>query len=203
MATDVAQREATGNSRPAIRGGPVLVASLTAADVPGWAVRRPQVTKLMIRGFRELRAGAVSRAGLVEAARSSGCRLVAITAPAGYGKSTFLAEWAAAEDRRVVWVRLDRFDDDPAMLVVSLASACCRAGLGGADLVAGMEGAGGPAAGDRHAGVQPHGRHERGRHDGQSDRQPGIRQRHFRATALSRRFPVCGIRSSGQARIGQ
>ena len=48
------------------------------------------------------RHGAVSRVGLVEAARSSGCRLVAVTAPAGYGKSTFLAQWAQAEDRRLV-----------------------------------------------------------------------------------------------------
>ena len=38
------------------------------------------------------RPAAVSRAGLVEAARSSGRRLVAVTAPAGYGKSTFLAQ---------------------------------------------------------------------------------------------------------------
>ena len=88
------------------------------------------------------RPGAVSRAGLVRAARSSDCRLVAVTAPAGYGKSTFLAEWAAAEDRRVAWVSLDRFDDDPARLLGSLTSAYCRAGLGGTDLVAGT---GGPA----------------------------------------------------------
>ena len=86
------------------------------------------------------RPGAVSHADLVKTARSSGCRVVAITAPAGYGKSTFLAEWAAAEDRRVAWVSLDRFDDDPGMLLVSLASAYCRAGLGSADLVADMTG---------------------------------------------------------------
>ncbi len=88
------------------------------------------------------RPGAVSRGGLVEAARSSDCRLVAVTAPAGYGKSTFLAEWAEAEDRRVAWASLDRFDDDPAMLLVSLASAYCRAGLGRADLVAALAGPG-------------------------------------------------------------
>ncbi len=86
------------------------------------------------------RAGTVSRGDLAETARSSICRLVAVTAPAGYGKSTFLAEWAAAEDRRVAWVSLDRFDDDPAILLVSLASAYCRAGLGSADLVADMRG---------------------------------------------------------------
>ena len=88
------------------------------------------------------RPGVVSRAGLVQTARSSGCRLVAVTAPAGYGKSTFLAEWAAAEDRRVAWVSLDHLDDDPAALLVSLASAYCRAGLGSADLVADMAGPG-------------------------------------------------------------
>src|SRR6516225_397648 len=86
----------------------------------------------------EPRAGSVSRAGLVETARSSHCRVVGVTAPAGYGKSAFLAQWAAAEDRRVAWVSLDRLDDDPAVLLASVASACCRAGLCGADLVAGL-----------------------------------------------------------------
>jgi LuxR family maltose regulon positive regulatory protein len=90
----------------------------------------------------EPRPGAVGRAKLIEAVRSSDCRVVAVTAPAGYGKSTFLAEWAGAEDRHVAWVSLDRFDDDPAMLLVSLASAYHRAGLCGADLVAGMGGPG-------------------------------------------------------------
>ncbi len=82
----------------------------------------------------------MSRAGLVEAARSSDRRLVAVTAPAGYGKSMFLAEWAAAEDRPVVWVSLDRFDNDPAMLLASLASAYCRAGLDSADLAGDQDG---------------------------------------------------------------
>jgi LuxR family maltose regulon positive regulatory protein len=88
------------------------------------------------------RLGAVSRAKLIETARSSGCRAVGVTAPAGYGKSAFLAEWAQAEDRPVVWVSIDRFDDDPAMLLVSLASAYRRAGLGSADLVADVGGPG-------------------------------------------------------------
>ena len=88
------------------------------------------------------RPGAVSRAKLIEAARSGDCRVVAVTAPAGYGKSTFLAEWARAEDRRVAWVSLDRFDDDPAMLLVLLASAYGRADPGCADLVADVGGRG-------------------------------------------------------------
>ena len=91
------------------------------------------------------RPGSVSRAGLVEVARSGGHRVVAITAPAGYGKSAFLAEWARAEDRQVAWVSLDRFDDDPAALLTSLASAYRRAGLGSAHLIADVAGRGVPA----------------------------------------------------------
>jgi LuxR family maltose regulon positive regulatory protein len=90
------------------------------------------------------RAGAVSRCELVETARSSGCRLVAVTAPAGYGKSEFLAEWAASEDRPVAWLSLDRFDDHPAILLASLASAYRRAGLGSGDLGSDLRGQGPP-----------------------------------------------------------
>ena len=69
------------------------------------------------------RPGSVSRAGLIEAARTSPARVVGITAPAGYGKSTLLAQWASVEDRRVGWVSLDRLDDDPSTLLTLLASA--------------------------------------------------------------------------------
>jgi LuxR family transcriptional regulator, maltose regulon positive regulatory protein len=114
-------------------------------DVHDAAWRPPGPDQLLLDAkfaVPQPRAGSVAREGLVEAARSTKCIFVAVTAPAGYGKSTFLAEWARAEDRRMAWVSLDRFDDDPAMLLVSLASACCRAGLSGADLVADMRGLG-------------------------------------------------------------
>ena len=87
------------------------------------------------------RAGSVSRAGLIETARASGCRVVGVTAPAGYGKSTLLAEWAELDDRRVAWVSLDRLDDDPSALLAVLASAYARIS-GHADLVADMRGLG-------------------------------------------------------------
>jgi LuxR family maltose regulon positive regulatory protein len=73
------------------------------------------------------RAGLVSRAGLVGGARSATQRFVAVSAPAGYGKSSLLAEWAASEDRSVAWVALDRFDDNPIGLLILLASAFGRA----------------------------------------------------------------------------
>ena len=89
-----------------------------------------------------LRGGTVSRVDLVQRARSSGCRIVGITAPAGYGKSTLLAEWAECEDRRVAGVSFDRFDDDPMALLVLLASAYARIDPGGADLRVEVRGVG-------------------------------------------------------------
>ena len=88
------------------------------------------------------RPGAVSRTELIERARASECRVVGVTAPAGYGKSTLLVQWALAEDRRVAWVSLDRFDNDPAILLTLLASAYARISPGHADLVADVGGLG-------------------------------------------------------------
>jgi LuxR family transcriptional regulator, maltose regulon positive regulatory protein len=88
------------------------------------------------------RPGSVSRAGLIETARTSDCRIVGVTAPAGYGKSTLLVQWAVAENRPVAWVSLDRFDDDPALLLTLLASAYARISPGNADLIADMGGLG-------------------------------------------------------------
>ena len=88
------------------------------------------------------RPGAVSRAPLIRTARASDRRVVGVTAPAGYGKSTLLAEWARTEDRQVAWVSLDRFDDDPAAFLFSLASAYGRITPDGEDLIADVGGLG-------------------------------------------------------------
>ena len=92
------------------------------------------------------RTGSVSRAGLIEAARARGCRVVGVIAPPGYGKSTLLAEWAETEDRRVGWVSLDRLDDDPSALLALLASAYARIS-NHTDLIADMRGLGPSALG--------------------------------------------------------
>ena len=113
------------------------------------AVPRPALGQLLDAKFSppRLRPGSVSRAQLAWAARASDCRVVTITAPPGDGKSTFMAEWAEAEDRRVAWVSLDRFDDDPAILLASLASAFERADPESAELVADINGRGVSALG--------------------------------------------------------
>ncbi len=88
------------------------------------------------------RPGSVSRAALIADVRARASRVVGITAPAGYGKTTLLAQWARAEDRHVAWVSLNRFDDDPAALLAALASAFARVAPASDDLVADMGGLG-------------------------------------------------------------
>ena len=94
----------------------------------------------------DLQPGSVSRSALINTARTSDCRVVGITAPAGYGKSTLLAQWAEMEDRRVGWVSLDRFDDDPAALLSVLAAAYARIS-GNTELIGDVRGVGVSALG--------------------------------------------------------
>ena len=60
----------------------------------------------------------VPRPGLVRALDDLESKLILVDAPAGYGKTTLLAQWgdAAAASRPFAWISLDRGDDDPARL---------------------------------------------------------------------------------------
>ena len=50
-----------------------------------------------------------------------------LCAPAGYGKTTLLAEWVnAASDSDTAWVRIDRDDDDPRRLWSAVLAAIAR-----------------------------------------------------------------------------
>ncbi len=70
------------------------------------------------------RPGTVSRTALVNRLRAnSSLTIVTVTAPAGYGKTTLLAQWAARDDRPIAWVSVDERDDDPVVLLRHVAAA--------------------------------------------------------------------------------
>jgi LuxR family transcriptional regulator, maltose regulon positive regulatory protein len=72
-------------------------------------------------------AGLVTRPGLTARVRD-GVRgkLTVVTAPAGFGKTTLLAEWIAhrgTDEPRVAWVSLDAGDNDPAFFWTCIVRA--------------------------------------------------------------------------------
>ena len=55
--------------------------------------------------------------------------LAVVLAPAGFGKTTTVAQWAARAGRPVVWVTANRYDNDPVVLVSALYVAFEAAGV--------------------------------------------------------------------------
>ena len=48
--------------------------------------------------------------------------MVLVAAPAGYGKTTFLAQWEDADERPFAWISLDERYDDPVLLLGSIVA---------------------------------------------------------------------------------
>src|SRR5262245_26405806 len=92
-------KKATREAEPAPRGLPYVVPTKL----------RPPHTH----------SGLLQRADLVERLRSGRqSTLTLVSAPAGYGKTTLLTQWAAADADRTdfAWVSLDPMDSDPVRL---------------------------------------------------------------------------------------
>src|SRR5262245_32700972 len=49
--------------------------------------------------------------------------IVTVVAPAGYGKSTLLAQWAERSGMAVAWVSVEERDNDPRLLLSYIARA--------------------------------------------------------------------------------
>jgi LuxR family transcriptional regulator, maltose regulon positive regulatory protein len=71
----------------------------------------------------------VSRTRLLERLAEGTMReLTLVCAPAGFGKTTLLSEWAKTSDRPVAWLSLDEGDNDPVRFWRHVAAALDRAG---------------------------------------------------------------------------
>jgi LuxR family maltose regulon positive regulatory protein len=90
---------------------PVLVSKVTAPEVPGWAVVRPRIDKLIADG--------------------ACCPLTSITGPPGAGKTMAIASWAAASTSpcALAWITLDEYDNKPRVFWSYVVAALRRAGI--------------------------------------------------------------------------
>ena len=89
---------------------PILASKTTAPGVPGWAVQRPRISKLIAEGVRW-------------------CPLTVVTGPPGAGKTMALALWTAAEPGTVAWVSLDEYDNRPEVFWSYVVAALRRSGI--------------------------------------------------------------------------
>jgi len=100
--TDVRQRA----DRPRHASGPVF-------DLSAAKLLRPVV-----------RPGSICRASLIERlARGDPGPIVSVVAPAGYGKTTLLSQWAERGGQAFAWVSVDAKDNDSKILLTYVAEA--------------------------------------------------------------------------------
>jgi LuxR family maltose regulon positive regulatory protein len=70
------------------------------------------------------RPGTVRRSSLIERLAQDERRpIVSVVAPAGYGKTTLLSQWAESNGQAIAWVSVDRADNDPKVLLRYVAEA--------------------------------------------------------------------------------
>ena len=71
-----------------------------------------------------VRPGTVRRSLLIDRLAGEDSRPIAsVVAPAGYGKTTLLAQWAERDGRSFAWVSVDEKDNDPKVLLSYVAEA--------------------------------------------------------------------------------
>jgi LuxR family maltose regulon positive regulatory protein len=70
------------------------------------------------------RPGTVRHSSLVQRLARGGSRpIVSVVAPAGYGKTTLLSQWAERNGQSFAWVSVDEGDNDPKVLLSYVAAA--------------------------------------------------------------------------------
>jgi ATP/maltotriose-dependent transcriptional regulator MalT len=79
-----------------------------------------------------VRPGTIRRSLLLGHLENEGShRIVSVVAPAGYGKTTLLSQWAERSGRACAWVSVDDRDNDPKVLLAYIAEALDAVEAGG------------------------------------------------------------------------
>src|SRR5215470_12447139 len=94
------------------------------ADRPGH-LGRPAFDLIAAKLLRPLvRPATIRRSSLIERLeRGDPGPIVSMVAPAGYGKTTLLSQWAERSGQAFAWVSLDEGDNDPKVLLTYVAGA--------------------------------------------------------------------------------
>lgn len=132
---------------PALRRRSPTDESEGAFDGDALRVVEPAAFDVRAAKLRPIAAGVgvVHRVALIDQIAHSKAAIVAVVAPAGYGKTTLLAQFADDNPNSVAWLSTDSADNDPAVLCTYLAAALDRLAPVGSDVVAAVASHGTPA----------------------------------------------------------
>jgi LuxR family maltose regulon positive regulatory protein len=101
------------------RGAPASAPAPRAPVGPSFEIRESKIRPAAPR------AGAVPRTVLLNRLEQANTPVTTVIAPAGYGKTTLLSQWAN-QQAAVAWLSADKADNDPAVLCTYLAVALDR-----------------------------------------------------------------------------
>ena len=104
-------------SAPAV---PVLPPPRRPGTQPNGAANPRMAVKI---GPPAIRERVVARRVLLQRLHNATQQVVVLEAPAGYGKTTLIGEWALQDDRPFAWLSLDERDNDPVTLLAYLRKA--------------------------------------------------------------------------------
>src|SRR5918995_5309255 len=112
------RRSGFGHQDSGFRGSSSIILSMGEVPLMDRQILR---AKLYVPRYR---ADAVPRSRLHERLDEGAKReLTVVSAPAGFGKTTLLAEWCQRSELPVAWVSLDERDEDPARFLLYLIAA--------------------------------------------------------------------------------
>ena len=105
-----------------------MAGSRQKAPDPGTALERDDVVATKV-SIPRIRPDSLRRSRLLQALDEVSAReLTLLCTPAGFGKTTLLADWARDTQMPVAWVSLDQDDNDPARFWRHVVAAMERAG---------------------------------------------------------------------------
>lgn len=111
----------------------MVVIDTSQGRLPSTDTRRSITPTTKLRPPR-VRHAEVTRSRLLDDPSVVEATILGVHAPAGYGKTSFVVQWASRSTAPIVWVTCDESDNDPLVLMASILAGIEQSGAGASSL---------------------------------------------------------------------